>query len=169
MERKIVLGLLAAAAGLMAPAAARAEEPSPLQVFASVGPSAMDGSSRLSLGAGLSWSLSPSFALIGEVQHGRHRHEINTLSGSAGLRWRMLGSSRVSPFVLTSLGVVDYDSPYWGRSTGQALSLGGGLDARISARSSVFVESRINLWGGPSIGDGIDGHIPLRAGISLRF
>ncbi len=85
------------------------------------------------------------------------------------MKWRVVPRARLSPFVLASYGVVDYRSPFFGQNDGTALSLGGGLDWRVSDRASVFIETRANLWTGGGIGDGLDGHVPLRAGVTLGF
>jgi hypothetical protein len=160
--------LLSAAFALGLAATAGAEDLPGTQLFASAGPGNVGGG-HLSLAGGVSQRLLGPLSAVGEVQYARLDNGIESTSAAAGLKWRMLGGTRVSPFVLASMGVVDYRSSFYGRTTGTASSLGAGLDWRLTDRASAFVEARINLWTGGGIGDGLDGHVPLRAGVTLGF
>ena len=148
---------------------AAAQDAPAMSLFASAGPGSMGSLSHLSLNAGLTRRLAGPVFLMAEVQHARLRNDVRATSFTGGLKWRMLPHARLSPFTLASYGVVDYRSPFSGQTDGNALSVGAGLDWRVSPRASVFVETRANLWTGGGIGDGLDGHVPIRAGVAVGF
>lgn len=164
MKRLVFAFVTLGAAGL-----AGADDTAATSIFASAGPGSLGSFNHLSLDAGLTRRLAGPLSLLVEVQHARLRNDVTATSLSAGLKWRVVPRARLSPFVLASYGVVDYRSPFFGQNDGTAFSLGGGLDWRVSDRASVFIETRANLWTGGGIGDGLDGHVPLRAGVTLGF
>lgn len=140
----------------------------PLHGFASAGVSSVAAPLFLSLGAGMVWTPG-GWPLLAEVQYDVGRYEITALSVSAGVRWRIAKAWSVSPLLVASGGVVRYRSALAGTVSGSAWSVGTGLDHRLGARATLFLEGRINLWIGGRIADGLDGSLPVRFGVAVRM
>lgn len=140
----------------------------PLDAFGSAGVSSVASPLFPSLAAGVVWTPG-GWPLLAEVQYDGGRYEITAVSVSVGVRWRISRAWRVSPLLVASGGVVGYRSAFGETVSGGAWSLGTGLEYRLSTRVSLFVEARINLWIGDSIGDGLDGTVPVRSGVVFRM
>jgi hypothetical protein len=140
----------------------------PLHALASAGVSSVEAPRFLSIGGAVVWTPG-GWPLLAEVQYDGGRYEITALSVSVGVRWRIVRAWRVSPLLIASGGVVRYRSAFGETVSGGAWSLGTGLEYRLGTRASLFLEGRINLWTGASIGDGSDGTVPVRFGVAFRM
>jgi len=102
-----------------------------------------------------------------------------------GVKYRFREASRLRPFVLGNLGVARLSSvkvtdrgseiPYWGDTIRDYFNLGGGLEYRVTKRSAIYLDVRLEAFGKPDsenypIAEATGGQsLPITVGFDIRF